>query len=204
MRYAKMPSWAALAMFLPLVAGAIVAGPYVPFDLAATHRAGADGRAARRGACCCWPTAWWRACCRCGCCCSRAGSWAGTFCTRRWRRGRWAWRSAACKARVPDVSRLGSGDGRRRDRVAVSDAVHHDRLRGVLGVSLADRQRHDVEAAAPRDRRQAGRLRRDAARGDGGDRVAVLRDDVRRGVAATRGQEAEPDLRPRASASFSK
>ncbi len=33
MRYAKLPSWAALAIFLPLVAGAIVAGPYLPFDL---------------------------------------------------------------------------------------------------------------------------------------------------------------------------
>jgi carbon starvation protein len=34
MRYARLPSWAALCVFLPLVAGAIVAGPYVPFDLA--------------------------------------------------------------------------------------------------------------------------------------------------------------------------
>ncbi len=33
-RYLKLPSWAALAIFLPLVAGAIVAGPHVPFDLA--------------------------------------------------------------------------------------------------------------------------------------------------------------------------
>ena len=35
MRYAGMPSWGALVVFLPMVAGAIVLGPYVPFDLAA-------------------------------------------------------------------------------------------------------------------------------------------------------------------------
>ena len=34
MRYAGLPSWAALAVFLPMVAGAIVLGPYLPFDLA--------------------------------------------------------------------------------------------------------------------------------------------------------------------------
>jgi carbon starvation protein len=33
-RYAKIPANMALAIFLPLVAAAIVAGPYVPFDLA--------------------------------------------------------------------------------------------------------------------------------------------------------------------------
>jgi carbon starvation protein len=33
-RYAKIPANLALAVFLPLVAAAIVAGPYVPFDLA--------------------------------------------------------------------------------------------------------------------------------------------------------------------------
>lgn len=35
MRYAGLPSWAALVIFLPLVAGAIVAGPSAPFDLGA-------------------------------------------------------------------------------------------------------------------------------------------------------------------------
>jgi carbon starvation protein len=35
MRYAGLPSWAALAICLPLVAGAIVAGPYMPLDLGA-------------------------------------------------------------------------------------------------------------------------------------------------------------------------
>jgi carbon starvation protein len=34
MRYAGLPQKAALAIFLPLVAGAIVVGPYIPFDLA--------------------------------------------------------------------------------------------------------------------------------------------------------------------------
>jgi carbon starvation protein len=34
-RYAKMQAWAALCVFLPLVVGAIVAGPYLPLDLAA-------------------------------------------------------------------------------------------------------------------------------------------------------------------------
>jgi carbon starvation protein len=33
MRYARLPSWAALAIFLPLVAAAIVAGPYAPLDV---------------------------------------------------------------------------------------------------------------------------------------------------------------------------
>ena len=33
-RYAKMQAWAALVVFLPMVVGAIVLGPYVPFDLA--------------------------------------------------------------------------------------------------------------------------------------------------------------------------
>ncbi len=33
-RHAGMPSWAALSVFLPMVAGAIVLGPYVPLDLA--------------------------------------------------------------------------------------------------------------------------------------------------------------------------
>ena len=35
MRYAGMPSWAALCVFLPMVVGAIVWGPNVPLDLAA-------------------------------------------------------------------------------------------------------------------------------------------------------------------------
>jgi carbon starvation protein len=35
MRYLKLPAWAALCFFLPLVAGAILAGPYIPFDLGA-------------------------------------------------------------------------------------------------------------------------------------------------------------------------
>jgi carbon starvation protein len=35
MRYAGMPSWTALAVFLPMVVGAIVFGPSVPLDLAA-------------------------------------------------------------------------------------------------------------------------------------------------------------------------
>jgi len=35
MRYAGMPSWLALCVFLPMVVGAIVWGPSVPFDLAA-------------------------------------------------------------------------------------------------------------------------------------------------------------------------
>jgi carbon starvation protein len=35
MRYAGMPSWLAVCVFLPMVVGAIVAGPYVPLDLAA-------------------------------------------------------------------------------------------------------------------------------------------------------------------------
>jgi carbon starvation protein len=35
MRYAGMPSWAALCVFLPMVVGAIVFGPSVPLDLAA-------------------------------------------------------------------------------------------------------------------------------------------------------------------------
>jgi carbon starvation protein len=35
MRYAGMPSWLALCVFLPMVVGAIVWGPNVPFDLAA-------------------------------------------------------------------------------------------------------------------------------------------------------------------------
>lgn len=35
MRYAGMPSWLALCVFLPMVAAAIVWGPNVPFDLAA-------------------------------------------------------------------------------------------------------------------------------------------------------------------------
>jgi carbon starvation protein len=34
-RYAKLPMWAARVIFLPLVGGAIVAGPNYPFDLAA-------------------------------------------------------------------------------------------------------------------------------------------------------------------------
>jgi carbon starvation protein len=35
MRYTSMPSWLALCVFLPMVVGAIVFGPSVPFDLAA-------------------------------------------------------------------------------------------------------------------------------------------------------------------------
>jgi len=47
MRYAKMPSWLALCLFLPLVAGAIVAGPYAPLDLAAlTELSAGDARKA--------------------------------------------------------------------------------------------------------------------------------------------------------------
>ena len=46
MRYLRLPSWTALAIFLPLVAGAIIAGPYLPFDLAQlTGRT--DGEAAK-------------------------------------------------------------------------------------------------------------------------------------------------------------
>ena len=80
-------------------------------------------------------------------------------------------------------------DGQRRHGHALSDPVHHHRLRRLLGIPLAHRQRHDLEAAPPRDRRQARRLRRHAAGGDGRRRVALLRDDVRRGVAAARRQK---------------
>jgi carbon starvation protein len=46
-RYARMPQGVALAVFLPLVAGAIALGPYVPLDLAAWLGLGdADGRKA--------------------------------------------------------------------------------------------------------------------------------------------------------------
>ena len=46
MRYGRLPSWAALLVFLPMVAGAIVAGPYLPFDLAAAT-GWSDGRAVK-------------------------------------------------------------------------------------------------------------------------------------------------------------
>src|SRR5690606_14290203 len=34
-RYGKLPGWLAISIFLPLVVGAIIAGPYLPLDLAA-------------------------------------------------------------------------------------------------------------------------------------------------------------------------
>src|SRR5690606_24546272 len=34
-RFGRMPGWLALCLFLPLVVGAIIAGPYLPLDLAA-------------------------------------------------------------------------------------------------------------------------------------------------------------------------
>ncbi|HYO25472.1 MAG TPA: carbon starvation CstA family protein, partial [Lacipirellulaceae bacterium] len=45
MRRFGLPSWAALCIFLPLVAGAIVAGPYLPLDLGAlTGRTAAEAQ----------------------------------------------------------------------------------------------------------------------------------------------------------------
>ena len=79
---------------------------------------------------------------------------------------------------------------RRRNVLPVS--VHHDRLRRVLRVSFADRLRHDVEAAAPGDRRPADRLRRDAAGGDGGHASPWLRDDSGRRVG--RCSTSEPNI----------
>jgi carbon starvation protein len=46
MRYLRLPSWVALCVFLPMVAGAIVAGPHVPFDLAGLT-GWTDGQAAK-------------------------------------------------------------------------------------------------------------------------------------------------------------
>jgi carbon starvation protein len=44
-KYGKLPTWLALCVFLPLVAGAIVAGPYVPFDVEqATSLSAGDAR----------------------------------------------------------------------------------------------------------------------------------------------------------------
>ena len=51
---------------------------------------------------------------------------------------------------------------RAADATALADAVHHDRLRRLLGLSFADRLGHDVEAAPQRNRRQSRRLRHDA------------------------------------------
>ena len=66
-------------------------------------------------------------------------------------------------------------------RNVLSVPVHHDRLRRLLRLPLADRLGHDVEATPLRDRRQADRLRRDAAGSDGRHRSLWLRDDAQPG-----------------------
>ncbi len=65
--------------------------------------------------------------------------------------------------------------GRLPPRNRRPDAVHHDRLRRLLGVPLPDLLGDDIEAAPERERRQADRLRRDAPGGDGRHRVPLLR-----------------------------
>ena len=91
---------------------------------------------------------------------------------------------------------------RQRARVrgqAVPVLLHHDRVRRDLGLPRADLERHDAEAARPRERRARGRLRRDAdgelrrdhgaALGGGDGPRRLLRDQLARGADRHHGRE---------------
>ena len=90
-------------------------------------------------------------------------------------------------ARDP-LARRSPGSTTSGSAYAVPVPVHHDRVRRVQRVPLDRRQRHDQQAGPHRARRQAGRLRRDAAGGDGRGLRAVVRD----GAGARRRRPASP------------
>ena len=75
-----------------------------PKNAARSGRAVANHRrpgAQSLGCAAAWDTASWQQLCRCGCCFSRAGTWAATFCTWRWRPDASACSSAVTRCSIP-------------------------------------------------------------------------------------------------------
>ena len=65
-------------------------------------------------------------------------------------------------AQMPALTQFVDGTGR-SSAARCFPSLHHDRLRGDLGLPLADRVGHDAQDARRARRRAPGRLRRDAA-----------------------------------------
>ena len=150
LRYTRLSlGWATL-IFLPLVGVAIWVGQYMPLDLAATAAALPTAEAHTRfGTCCCWATAWSRRVVPVWLLLQPRGHLGGYFLYVALA-GRRA--SACCSAahtiQYPAFTGWTFTPPAGAPKEPFSVPVHHDRLRRVLRISLADRFRHDVEAAA--------------------------------------------------------